>query len=540
MKIEDLIVGKKYKHTDGNFAFYAGKNQFDTPVFELEKHVGTTTSIPKNYKYVASNTYWAYISLEREFSPVEEDLKSLEVKEQSSDELLAEAKRWYPIGTKFKSVYNSEGPSSEVEVVNTDFSYEDSYLDDYGYVIQNHKTGGWLYSSVKGWAEIISKPETKTDHRYKFNVGEEFIVNFDSIDYSQHYQLGGTVAVIDRSEVPYFSSQSRDKAYYHWENLLTGSRFYTTENCTFTQNLTKVSEEKTIPATPSKPEEKYYMFREDLFPGCSQEYKAGTIVLGHFSEDICRYLSFTNNYGKIDGYSLYKEDVKVVTKKDYDNYQELWKAYLECCKNYKIGDKVESMHGAGIVTLIDNPKLLTNSISSDCTGSNGVVDLYFKGKYAKNITKEEIKDVKVASSGYINLGNLSTDPIELFPAKWYLNVSKLSDSQKSIVGEFYDKRCNSTCYNPLYGNISSHNVAGHYIGDDTMETLSPSFYGTKGKEISFEQFEIYVLKTKAIWRDSAWIDSMEPVKKDNHLELEHQEPVVVKSSKNKKSKLVII
>ena len=244
MKIEDLIVGKKYKHKNGNFAFYAGKNEFDSPVFELEKHVGTTITIPKNYKYIASNTYWAYLGLEREFSPVEEDLKSLEVKEQSSDELLAEAKRWYPIGTKFKSVYNSEGPSSEVEVVNTDFSYEDSYLDDYGYVIQNRKTGGWLYSSVKGWAEIISKPETKIDHRYKFNVGEEFIVNFDSIDYPQHYQLGHTVAVIDRSETPYFSCQSSDKAYYKWKNLLTNKEFHTTENCTFTQRLIKITQEK--------------------------------------------------------------------------------------------------------------------------------------------------------------------------------------------------------------------------------------------------------------------------------------------------------
>lgn len=69
MNIEDLIIGKKYQHIrNKSFAFYAGKNQYGSPVFELENQEGTTVTLPPNYKFIASNTYWAYTGLEKEFS----------------------------------------------------------------------------------------------------------------------------------------------------------------------------------------------------------------------------------------------------------------------------------------------------------------------------------------------------------------------------------------------------------------------------------------------------------------------------------------
>ena len=490
MKIEDLIVGKKYKHKNGNFAFYAGLNEFGFPAFELEEHVGTTITIPKNYKYVASNTYWGYTGLEREFSPLEEEsinlvngeiyhldygngnqlyifrksqgsnenscnafiryggtigldpefntsgnmgetgvfrkatdeeakwllacvkankfipkeeaLKSLEVKELSKEELLAEAKRWYPIGTKFKSVYNSEGPSSEVEVVNTDFSYENSYLDNYGYVIQNTKTGGWLYSSVKGWARIISKPETKTDHRYKFNVGEEFIVNFDSIDSPQHYQLGDTVAVIDRSETPYFSCLSSDKAYYRWKNLLTNKEFHTTENCTFTSNLKKIIEEKST-------------MQGEL---SSQDYKPGDYLID---------INHDAN-GSIYVIGLFKE------------YTDSAKTRVKCDWYHKT----------------DTDRMLyTTSHPTSCT---------------RKATLQEISE---------------------------------NTPHKGI-----------TVNNPIIDVLT--------LGNKPIVFLEPS---------------------PSFWRDPFYhygIDPFSEVKQDKHLDIEHQDPVIVKSSKNKKSKLVII
>ena len=544
MKIEDLIVGKKYKHKNGNFAFYAGKNEFDSPVFELEKHVGTTITIPKNYKYVASNTYWAYLGLEREFSPVEEDLKSLEVKEQSSDELLAEAKRWYPIGTKFKSVYNSEGPSSEVEVVNTDFSYEDSYLDDYGYVIQNRKTGGWLYSSVKGWAEIISKPETKTDHRYKFNVGEEFIVNFDPIDYPQHYQLGSTVAVIDRSETRYFSSQFSDKAYYKWKNLLTNKEFHTTENCTFTQNLTKITQEKST----TMQEHQYYRFKEDLFSGCSQRYKLGTIVKGYF-DSLCNKLHFINNDGQKDFYSILPSKLEEVTEKEYLKYQELWSAYLICIDKYKVGDKVRSIHSPeNIHTLINLPKISNASVDCDSKGSTtSVVDLYFNGKYAEIIKEEESVSQDYKPGDYLIDINHDTNG-----TNYVIGLFKeYTDSAKTKVRcDWYHKTDTDRI---LY--TTSHPTS--WARKATLQEISENT-PHKGITVNNPIIDVLTLGNKPIvlstvqpslepspsfWKDPVYhygIDPFSEVKQDKHLDIEHQDPVIVKSSKNKKSKLVII
>lgn len=69
-------------------------------------------------------------------------------------ELLEEAKRKYPKGTRFISVAAAHNDFT-VNDENKFKIHESS--SEYGNVIWNNGYG-WIYSSVKGWAKITSSP----------------------------------------------------------------------------------------------------------------------------------------------------------------------------------------------------------------------------------------------------------------------------------------------------------------------------------------------------------------------------------------------
>lgn len=75
-----------------------------------------------------------------------------EVKEMSKEELLEEAKRRYPIGTKFKSAYSGD----ERKIKNISFIF-----DGYGKDIYETNTGNYVYYNGK-WSEIIELPKSNT------------------------------------------------------------------------------------------------------------------------------------------------------------------------------------------------------------------------------------------------------------------------------------------------------------------------------------------------------------------------------------------
>lgn len=79
----------------------------------------------------------------------------------SKEELLEEAKRRYPIGTKYKSAYDGK---ADGEITSNKFKYDANYHAIYHSEI-------YVYFDGK-WAEIISLPEEKGEEKSKFEVGK--------------------------------------------------------------------------------------------------------------------------------------------------------------------------------------------------------------------------------------------------------------------------------------------------------------------------------------------------------------------------------
>ena len=88
--------------------------------------------------------------------PASELIDYVTGKKLDKDALLEEAKRRYPVGTKFKSVYKG----TECEVLNSDFTYNIPYK-----AIQNDN-GGWIYQ-LGTWAEIVEEPKVEVKEEVK-------------------------------------------------------------------------------------------------------------------------------------------------------------------------------------------------------------------------------------------------------------------------------------------------------------------------------------------------------------------------------------
>ena len=98
----------------------------------------------------------------------------------SKEELLEEAKRRYPIGTKYKSAYDGK---ADGEITSNKFKYDANYHAIYHSEI-------YVYFNGK-WAEIISLPEEKVEE--KFKVGDWVkVIKFISEDAlgKMYYTIG--------------------------------------------------------------------------------------------------------------------------------------------------------------------------------------------------------------------------------------------------------------------------------------------------------------------------------------------------------------
>lgn len=133
----------------------------------------------------------------------------------SKEELLAEAKRRYPVGTKYKPASDD---SSDIFVLSSD-DWNDSPLDD---VVHAELGKGCLY--YKGdWAEIISKPTVEEHPKYvecigldeidvmfwgnDFTVGEIYLVEED--DGTTTFKING--ARCDKSQFKPSTKEAFDK-----------------------------------------------------------------------------------------------------------------------------------------------------------------------------------------------------------------------------------------------------------------------------------------------------------------------------------------
>lgn len=82
------------------------------------------------------------------------------------------------------------------------------------------------------------------------------------------------------------------------------------------------------------------------------------------------------------------------------------------------------------------------------------------------------------------------------PDKWTINIRKLSQEEKDIVGRYFSKHSGHDCYLQLhyFGYISSHNNVGEKITECHGCTKEANFADFKKFEyITFEEFEKYVL-----------------------------------------------
>jgi len=429
MNIEDLIIGKKYQHIrNESFAFYAGKNQYGSPVFELEKTDGTYVTLPPNYKFIASNTYWAYTGLEREFSECD--------------------------------------PKSD----------------------------------------------------YLFNIGDEFIVEKDSDDDNLSWVKDDIIKVIERSKIPFEPNQSSSKAYYKWTNLNNGKTFVSTEDCRLCQTMKPITVE---PSTSKTPE---YV---ECTRSKNNEYTVGKIYKVEKGRKIKTnegYLgmqSLPNNL--LNHYD--NADFKPSTKEAYDLQQSGGKI-----EEFDVDDWV---YHTGNNTIYQISQILPNNRFKAYSGyacDTGNLSLDFCVK----ATAEEIS--KVSS----NSNNLSS-----LPEKWGIKRDNINDK---IVTDYINKEYRG------YHSYFSYNPYCPYLhskpGVSSHVTLYPDY-----TEITFEQFKKWVLKEKPVdnqlsnketsnygsspfyWQS---IDPIPPFKRSSKEDLEFQLPVIVKTSKNKKSKLVII
>jgi len=116
-----------------------------------------------------------------------------EVKEMSKEELLEEAKRRYPIGTKFKSAYSGD----ERKIKNISFIF-----DGYGKDIYETNTGNYVYYNGK-WSEIIELPKSNDS---KLELPKDYVIG---IDFYKEYPLTSKECFkIDNNQINLLVKQS--------------------------------------------------------------------------------------------------------------------------------------------------------------------------------------------------------------------------------------------------------------------------------------------------------------------------------------------
>ncbi len=91
--------------------------------------------------------------------PASELIDYVTGKKLDKDALLEEAKRRYPVGTKFKSTYQGDW----AKVIDLDFKWVEQYK-----AIQN-SNGGWVYQ-LGNWAEIIEEPKVEVKEKIKSTI----------------------------------------------------------------------------------------------------------------------------------------------------------------------------------------------------------------------------------------------------------------------------------------------------------------------------------------------------------------------------------
>jgi len=445
MNIEDLIIGKKYQHIrNESFAFYAGKNQYGSPVFELEKTDGTYVTLPPNYKFIASNTYWAYSGLEREFSECD--------------------------------------PKSD----------------------------------------------------YLFNIGDEFIVGKDPDDDNLPWVRDDIIKVIDRSKTGFEYNQSSSNAYYKWTNLNNGKTFNSTEDCRLCQTMKPITVEPSTSKTPEYVE----CIKKDSGIEIGKIYKVKYTRDFEFASDGgCKTIytletTYDNPY--------YTSYFKPSTKEAYDLQQSGGKI-----EEFDVDDWV---YHTGNNTIYQISQILPNNrfkAYSEYACDTGNLSLDFCVK----ATAEEIS--KVSS----NSNNLSS-----LPEKWCIDCSLPG------VSEAVRKYANDNSLNPNAWSFDQKD--NKYYRRDGYKWQNSRFIPAAYTEITLDQFKKWVLKEKPVDNQlsnketsniifkygkvvenadygnspSYWqsIDPVAPFIRSSKEDLEFQLPVIVKTSKNKKSKLVII
>lgn len=180
-----FIIGKVYKSIDsGALAYYCGLTNRKTPAFELinTKGVGIT-DVPEGWTPKGNGTYWRHEGLDKKF-----DLTPIECPDQpkTPDDLLAEAKKRYPIGTKYrcaKGICSVSKVESEDKIKFCQLSGKD--IDIIG--------RGYLYTNGK-WAEIISTPTVEEDVKITEQSGGNIVVEYTAPPTS--YKIGDPIEIL--------------------------------------------------------------------------------------------------------------------------------------------------------------------------------------------------------------------------------------------------------------------------------------------------------------------------------------------------------
>lgn len=154
-KIGDKVFLEKHYKTDLEIEDYSKGIPLDTDL--IVKNISFTTNIYGN----GSTKKWC-VWFQDYFNghPAEKFKPISELKSKQDNSLLEEAKKRYPIGTKFITAGNSK----EIFIVKTDEFYW--YISD---TIANRNTNGLIYKNGK-WAEIIEEPIKQDVKMYKYEV----------------------------------------------------------------------------------------------------------------------------------------------------------------------------------------------------------------------------------------------------------------------------------------------------------------------------------------------------------------------------------
>ena len=180
---------------------YGGINVGETHEIDNEHSGESCISISKSVKYACfpfkNNCKWFATKSEAEefaktlVKPVKQEAEPM----TTAEELIAEAKRRYSIGTKFIPAHVSQNPNYFCIVCTTDFRYENDYLyavlpDDTVYDAQNNpEYGNCPFSRVifysKEWATILpteNKPQFEVGKWYQIKTAYNWIIKYERTD----------------------------------------------------------------------------------------------------------------------------------------------------------------------------------------------------------------------------------------------------------------------------------------------------------------------------------------------------------------------